>query len=78
MCKIFTIPCPQPPITTGTYNPDDEKPIFHIFMIKYVCSMLVGITSSVWLWSSKTVSSWKLFIERLKGKDTSSRDLAYV
>lgn len=41
--------------------------MFVIFMIKYVCSMLVGVTSSVWLYSSKTVVSWRKFIERLQG-----------
>lgn len=74
MCKIFSIPCP-PPIESK----DEQKPIFHIYMIKYVCSMLVGITSSVWLWSGKTCLTWKLFIERLKGKDHSIRErTAYV
>lgn len=29
--------------------------------------MLVGVTSSVWLYSSKTVVSWRRFIERLQG-----------
>lgn len=29
--------------------------------------MLVGVTSSVWLYSSKTVVSWRKFIERLQG-----------
>jgi len=69
MCKKFSIPCPPPPNS-------NEKPIFSIFMLKYVCSMLVGITSSVWLCSGKTVASWKVFIERLKGRD--SRDRNYV
>lgn len=73
MCIIFQIPCPHP----STNHSEDDKPIFHIYMLKYVSSMLVGITSSVWLWSNKTVTSWKMFIERLKGRD-SSRDLAYV
>jgi hypothetical protein len=72
MCKIFQIPCPLP-----STNPDEDKPHFYIYMLKYVCSMLVGITTSVWLFSSKTVTSWKLFIERLKAKDN-TRNVAYV
>jgi len=64
MCKKFSIPCPPPPSSAT------ERPIISIFMLKYACSMLVGITSSVWLCSGKTISSWKLFIERLKGRDS--------
>lgn len=70
MCKKFSVPCPLPPTSR------EEKPIFSIFMLKYLCSMLVGVTSSVWLCSGKTVQSWKLFIERLKG--SSSRERNYV
>uniref|UniRef100_A0A182FBR2 Frizzled/Smoothened 7TM domain-containing protein n=2 Tax=Anopheles albimanus TaxID=7167 RepID=A0A182FBR2_ANOAL len=71
MCKVFSIPCPAP-------RPGDaNKPNFHIYMLKYVCSMLVGVTSSVWLWSGKTVESWKQFAARLQGKEARNRG-AYV
>jgi frizzled 1/7 len=73
MCKIFSIPCP----VVKASSIIDEKPIFHIYMVKYVCSMLVGVTSSVWLWSGKTVVSWRLFAERLQGKEVRPRG-AYV
>lgn len=63
MCIIFSIPCPF----NSRYHEHEARPIFVIFMIKYVCSMLVGVTSSVWLYSSKTVVSWRKFIERLQG-----------
>ncbi|XP_052862707.1 frizzled-like [Anopheles cruzii] len=71
MCRAFTIPCPAPR--------ESSKPNFHIFMLKYVCSMLVGVTSSVWLWSGKTLDSWRQFAARLQGKDGDrSRPGAYV
>lgn len=70
MCKKFSIPCPPPSANR------EEKPIFSIFMLKYVCSMLVGVTTSIWLCSGKTVASWKMFLERLKGRD--SRERNYV
>uniref|UniRef100_A0A1B0D2J3 G-protein coupled receptors family 2 profile 2 domain-containing protein n=1 Tax=Phlebotomus papatasi TaxID=29031 RepID=A0A1B0D2J3_PHLPP len=74
MCTKFSTPCPLP-----RPHRDDQTPIFQIYMVKYVCSMLVGVTSSVWLWSGKTVVSWRLFIERLQGKDAArSRATAYV
>lgn len=63
MCKVFSIPCPNRAAGGGT----EARPYFQVFMLKYVCSMLVGVTSSVWLYSGKTVVSWRLFIERLQG-----------
>ncbi|KAI8116582.1 hypothetical protein FF38_13221 [Lucilia cuprina] len=73
ICKPFSIPCPLP-------RPDgsESRPIFQIYMVKYLCSMLVGVTSSVWLYSSKTVVSWRNFVERLQGKETRTRGQAYV
>lgn len=62
MCIIFSIPCPY----NNRYHESEARPIFIVFMIKYVCSMLVGVTSSVWLYSGKTVISWRKFIERLQ------------
>lgn len=63
MCIIFSIPCPF----NSRYQEHEARPMFVVFMIKYVCSMLVGVTSSVWLYSGKTVVSWRRFIERLQG-----------
>ncbi|XP_059226208.1 frizzled isoform X1 [Stomoxys calcitrans] len=73
ICQTFSIPCPLP-------RPDGTKsrPIFQIYMVKYLCSMLVGVTSSVWLYSSKTVVSWRTFVEKLQGKETRTRGQAYV
>lgn len=62
ICTIFSIPCPFP-----RYHEPESRPHFVVFMIKYVCSMLVGVTSSVWLYSGKTVVSWRMFVERLQG-----------
>lgn len=72
-CRNFQIPCPLP-------RPDasESRPIFQIYMVKYLCSMLVGVTSSVWLYSSKTVVSWRNFVEKLQGKETRTRGQAYV
>lgn len=68
MCVIFSIPCPF----NSRHQENEARPIFVIFMIKYVCSMLVGVTSSVWLYSGKTVVSWRRFIERIQGTGTNN------
>uniref|UniRef100_A0A095A2U4 Frizzled-1 n=1 Tax=Schistosoma haematobium TaxID=6185 RepID=A0A095A2U4_SCHHA len=42
-----------------------EKPEFELFMIKYLMTLIVGITSGVWIWSGKTLVSWKRFFARV-------------
>lgn len=42
-----------------------SQPDFAVFMIKYLMTLIVGITSGFWIWSSKTVSSWTKFYHRL-------------
>lgn len=36
-------------------------PTVEVYMLKIFMSLVVGITSGMWIWSSKTVSSWKHF-----------------
>ena len=44
------------------------KPDYSIFMLKYFMCLVVGITSGFWIWTGKTLDSWKLFYGRLTGK----------
>lgn len=48
------------------------KPEFYVFMVKYLMSIIVGITSGVWIWSHKTVNSWKNFFRRCSGNKDES------
>lgn len=43
------------------------KPDHSVFIIKYFMCLVVGITSGFWIWSGKTVESWKNFCQRLSG-----------
>lgn len=43
------------------------KPIYAVLMLKYFMALAVGITSGVWIWSGKTVGSWKKLWKRLFG-----------
>lgn len=62
-CKKFSIPCPPPMLK------DQNEPNFYIFIFKYLSVMFIGTTSGVtWLCSGKTLSSWKIFFQRMKGK----------
>ncbi|CAH2282108.1 frizzled-8 [Pelobates cultripes] len=43
---------------------ETRKPEYAVFMLKYFMSLVVGITSGVWIWSSKTLESWRIFYTR--------------
>ncbi|CAB3231137.1 unnamed protein product [Arctia plantaginis] len=63
MCitPLYSIPCPFT-------RRDTERPKFEMFMIKYLMTMIVGITSSFWIWSGKTLVSWRQFFDKIKGR----------
>ncbi|XP_061697351.1 frizzled-5 [Syngnathoides biaculeatus] len=39
-------------------------PDFAIFMLKYFMCLVGGITSGVWIWSGKTLETWRRFLAR--------------
>nr|ALS30888.1 frizzled4 [Platynereis dumerilii]ANS60432.1 frizzled 4 [Platynereis dumerilii] len=49
-------------------NDSDSRPNMHVFMLKILVQLLVGTTSGVWIWSSKTMSSWRNFAYKICGK----------
>ncbi|XP_043931040.1 frizzled-7 [Protopterus annectens] len=57
-CKSFAVPCP-----VNNFAP--MTPDFTVFMIRYLMTMIVGITSGFWIWSGKTLQSWRKFYNRL-------------
>ncbi|KFP32033.1 Frizzled-1, partial [Colius striatus] len=59
-CKSYAIPCPSHSSHHPTMSPD-----FTVFMIKYLMTLIVGITSGFWIWSGKTLNSWRKFYTRL-------------
>ncbi|CAJ1086862.1 frizzled-7-like [Xyrichtys novacula] len=56
-CKSLSVPCPEGNFTL-------LRPDFTVFMIKYLMTMIVGITSGFWIWSGKTLQSWRRFYNR--------------
>nr|XP_040047362.1 frizzled-2 isoform X1 [Gasterosteus aculeatus aculeatus] len=57
-CRGLAIPCPSQ--TGPRMTPD-----FTVYMIKYLMTLIVGITSGFWIWSGKTLHSWHKFYTRL-------------
>ena len=47
---------------------DTGRPDYSVFMLKYFMCLVVGITSGFWIWSGKTLDSWRRFYARLCGK----------
>lgn len=36
-----------------------SRPLYSVLMLKYFMALAVGITSGVWIWSGKTLDSWR-------------------
>lgn len=51
-----------------------DRPEFELFMIKYLMTLIVGITSGIWIWSGKTLLSWQRFFARLCRRPSSCCD----
>uniref|UniRef100_A0A8C7AK06 Frizzled-1 n=1 Tax=Neovison vison TaxID=452646 RepID=A0A8C7AK06_NEOVI len=64
-CKSYAIPCPHLQGGGGAPPHPPMSPDFTVFMIKYLMTLIVGITSGFWIWSGKTLNSWRKFYTRL-------------
>lgn len=59
-CQNFKIRCPA-------VSPAHSRPDFAVFMMKYLMTLVIGITSGFWIWTGKTLSSWAQFHHRICG-----------
>ena len=52
------------------YNPNlNISPNIEIFMLKIFMALVVGITSGMWIWTAKTITSWRKFFRRVCFRD---------
>ncbi|XP_071449166.1 frizzled-5-like [Hetaerina americana] len=49
------------------YHQHPTRPLYSVLMLKYFMALAVGITSGVWIWSGKTLDSWRWFWHRITG-----------
>nr|AID23639.1 frizzled-7 [Hofstenia miamia] len=42
-----------------------RRPDYAVFILKYFMSLVVGTTSGFWIWTSKTITSWGQFVDKL-------------
>ncbi|ESO99146.1 hypothetical protein LOTGIDRAFT_201339 [Lottia gigantea] len=59
------------------YSPQ-TSPNIEIFMLKLFMSLVVGITSGMWIWSAKTVSSWKNFFKKICVRKRDRKNIEYT
>ncbi|XP_017259391.1 frizzled-7-A-like [Kryptolebias marmoratus] len=55
-CRHFGVPCP-------TGNPPPVSPSFTTFLMKYLMTLMVGVTSGFWICSRKTLQLWRHFLK---------------
>jgi len=67
--KDDPVPCPKPNLSGIGWS----RPNINVFMIKYLMTLIVGITSGFWIWSGKTIASWSNFYGRLCGRRSTRR-----
>lgn len=54
-------PCRLTPTGEKDCTLDQSIPTVEVYMLKIFMSLVVGITSGMWIWSHKTLTSWKTF-----------------
>ncbi|XP_075868737.1 frizzled-6 isoform X2 [Nelusetta ayraudi] len=61
-CQEYSIPCPHQ--TTELHRPD-----LSLFLVKYLMTLVVGISAVFWVSSKKTCSEWAYFFNRTRKRD---------
>nr|CAH7744065.1 unnamed protein product [Callosobruchus chinensis] len=56
------------PCLSANLLPFKVRPLYSVLMLKYFMTLAVGITSGVWIWSGKTVDSWRRLWRRMFGR----------
>ncbi|CAM9639158.1 unnamed protein product [Lampetra planeri] len=68
--------CPSCQGDEESSSQQQPRPDYGIFMLKYFMCLVVGITSGVWIWSGKTVDTWKRLCCRCCGRGGKSSGAA--
>ncbi|XP_012939205.1 frizzled-9 [Aplysia californica] len=69
--RAMSLPCPldtsnklSPPVVDPDCPLEQSIPTVEVYMLKLFMSLVIGITSGMWIWSGKSLSSWKNFCSR--------------
>lgn len=69
-CRRYSVPCLASSDLRTIANQTSLD--FTVLILRYVMTLIVGVASGFWVWSGKTVSSWRTFSGRLCGSGSSS------
>ncbi|TNN02937.1 hypothetical protein fugu_010424 [Takifugu bimaculatus] len=61
-CQEYSIPCPFEAA-------ESDRPDLSLFLVKYLMTLVVGISAVFWVSSKKTCSEWAYFFNRTRKKD---------
>ncbi|KAJ0000103.1 hypothetical protein NQD34_011945 [Periophthalmus magnuspinnatus] len=61
-CQKYSIPCPSKDV-------EPDHPDLTLFLVKYLMTLVVGISSVFWVSSKKTCSEWAYFFNRTRKRD---------
>ncbi|XP_046872290.1 frizzled-6 [Hypomesus transpacificus] len=61
-CQEYSIPCSHKPT-------EANRPDLSLFLVKYLMTLVVGISAVFWVSSKKTCSEWAFFFNRTRKKD---------
>ncbi|KAK7886487.1 hypothetical protein WMY93_026108 [Mugilogobius chulae] len=61
-CQKYSIPCPSKDV-------EPDRPDITLFLVKYLMTLVVGISSVFWVSSKKTCSEWAHFFSRTRKRD---------
>ena len=56
---------------------ESSIPNVGLYMLKIFMSLVVGITTAIWIWSPKTITSWSNFFSRIFGGNRKSNTPVY-
>lgn len=62
-CQKYSIPCPHKDIG------EPDRPDMSLFLVKYLMTLVVGISAVFWVSSKKTCSEWGYFFNRTRKRD---------
>lgn len=66
---LASIACPCQNFVAASANGRIRpRPLYSVLMLKYFMALAVGITSGVWIWSGKTLDSWRRLWRRMFGR----------
>ncbi|XP_013383285.1 frizzled-9 [Lingula anatina] len=57
-------PCKETEFGAQDCSLEASIPTVEVYMLKIFMSLIVGITSGMWIWTGKTINSWKMFCSR--------------